>query len=81
MSSLYINNAAVITMSTFDAIEMLPNNDLKAEAYKLTVLSALSDTKIESEHIMINIILRIDRENQINMNLSNNNYSDFKVTT
>ena len=61
----YVNDAAVIPYSVFDAIEMIPDAELRALTYKTLILNALNDTAEVTGNPMADMVLTMARPTQI----------------
>ena len=63
--SSYKNDAAVITYSMYDAIESLPDDELRAMAYRTLISNGLCDKFDKTGNIMVDMILTLARPVQV----------------
>lgn len=61
----YVNDSAVIQYSIYDAVEMLPDEETKALAYRYLILNALTDEFNLTDNTFVNVILTMARPTQI----------------
>lgn len=61
----YINDAAVITYSTFEAVEMIPTPEDRALAYRTLILNALYDQYSKTGNPLIDMVITMARPNQV----------------
>ena len=61
----YVNDAAVIPYSVYEAVEMIPDAEMRALTYKMLILNALNDSAEVTGNPMVDMVLTMARPTQI----------------
>lgn len=61
----YVNDAAVIPYSVYEAVEMIPDAEMRALTYKMLILNALNDNAEVTGNPMVDMVLTMARPTQI----------------